>query len=70
MATITDTEIKQKGIGALVAALGEVNAERFIALLNREPFNYTEWQKGIFSEKSVKDFSKAAMDFRKDAMKE
>ena len=25
--------------------LGDVNAERFIALVNREPFDYTEWRK-------------------------
>ena len=26
-------------------ALGDVNAERFIMLMNREPFDYTEWRK-------------------------
>jgi len=48
MATITDTEVKQQGLGALIDALGEVNAERFIVLLNREPFDYTTWQKNLF----------------------
>ena len=42
MTPITDTEIKQKGVGALIAALGEVDAERFITLLAREPFDYTK----------------------------
>ena len=38
MSTITDTEIKLKGIKALITALGEVQAEKFISLIMREPF--------------------------------
>jgi hypothetical protein len=34
---ITDTEIKIKGIKALTESLGCVDAERFIALIQREP---------------------------------
>ena len=37
---ITDTEIKQRGIKALIADLGNVQAERFISLIIREPFDY------------------------------
>jgi hypothetical protein len=67
MTPITDSEIKQQGLGALIAALGEVNAERFITLLNREPFNYTEWQKKLFAELSVHTLSQLAMDVRNTA---
>jgi hypothetical protein len=38
---ITDTEIKMIGVKALTEALGEVNAEKFISLILREPFDYT-----------------------------
>ena len=38
---ITDTEIKQRGIKALIADLGNVQAERFSSLILREPFDYT-----------------------------
>ena len=44
---ITDTEIKQKGIKALIAELGNVQAERFISLIIREPFDYTKWQRDL-----------------------
>jgi hypothetical protein len=40
---LTDTEIKITGVDALVAALGEVQTEKFIALIQREPFDYTQW---------------------------
>lgn len=44
MANLTDTEIRLNGITALIASLGEVQAERFISLILREPFDYTQWQ--------------------------
>jgi len=50
MTTITDTEVKQRGLGALLDAFGEVDAERFIMLLNRDPVDYTTWQKGLFEK--------------------
>lgn len=37
----TDAVIKQEGISALISKLGYVDAERFIVLINREPFDYT-----------------------------
>jgi len=39
MIAITDNEIKAQGIEALIASLGEVQAERFISLIHREPFD-------------------------------
>ena len=34
---ITDTEIKRQGVEILASHLGEVEMERFIALIQREP---------------------------------
>ncbi|TAL38926.1 MAG: hypothetical protein EPN93_03355 [Spirochaetes bacterium] len=61
---ITDAEIKQNGIKALIESLGLVEAERFIALLRREPFDYTRWRKNLWEGKSVREISKKAMKFR------
>ena len=66
MTPITDTEIKQKGLGTLIAALGEVDAERFIMLLNREPFDYTKWQKDLFAGLNVHELSGLAMKHRNE----
>lgn len=43
--TITDNELRISGFTVLVQKFGDVNAERFIALMNREPFDYTEWRR-------------------------
>jgi len=44
--------------------LGTVEAERFITLMLREPFDYTTWQRQLWAEKSANEISKAAMELR------
>ena len=61
----SETELRQDGLRALVSALGLVDAERFITLILREPFDYTNWQKQLWAEMSVDEISKAAMKLRK-----
>jgi hypothetical protein len=61
---ISDTEIRTTGFRALVAALGDVQAEKFIALIQREPFDYTQWQRTLWPDKSVEEISRAAMKQR------
>ncbi len=64
MTTITDTEVRIKGMEALIAALGEVQAEKFITLIMREPFDYTTWQRTLWNDKSIDEISRMAMERR------
>jgi hypothetical protein len=63
----TDTEIRVKGLKALNDALGQVEAERFVTLLLREPFDYTIWRRDLWADKTVDELSKAAMRHRRPA---
>ncbi len=64
---LTDTEIKIKGYEILSKYLGEVETERFIALIQRESFDYTKWrEKNLFEGESIEDLSKKAMEHRKN----
>lgn len=63
---MTDTVLKNTGMRILIEKLGQVDAERFIALVIREPFDYTQWQNGIFEGMSVKEISEAAAEYRKN----
>ncbi len=49
----------------LLKTLGAVQAERFISLMIRESFNYTTWQRTLWPDKSVREISQAAMEYRK-----
>ena len=60
----TDTEVRIRGLRALVDTLGTVEAERFITLILQEPFDYTRWQRQLWADKSVDDISKTAMELR------
>ena len=48
----SDTLIRHDGIQALRERLGP-EAERFIVLISRESFDYTEWQQTLWEDNSV-----------------
>ena len=58
---ITETEIKVRGVEALISALGEVEAERFISIMLREPFDYTKWQRTLWDGRTIEEISNRAM---------
>lgn len=62
---ITDTEIKAKGFQILAQYLGDIEAERFIALIQREPFDYTKWRQEMDENLSIEEVSQRAMSLRK-----
>jgi len=61
----TDTGIKVEGTNVLIKAMGTVEAERYIALMAREKFDYTKWRRTMLPEGSIEEISKAAMQYRK-----
>ena len=61
---ISDTEIKINGIKVLAEHLGDVEAERFIALIQREPFDYTKWRQDLDEGLGVEEISRKAMSLR------
>lgn len=62
---ITDAEIRTKGIQALIGALGEVQAGRFMTLALREPFDYTKWRQGLFEGETVEDLYRQMVELEK-----
>ena len=61
---ITDTEIRIKGMDVLIKHMGNIEAERFIALIQRERFDYTKWRKNLFKYKTIREISDEAMKLR------
>nr|VFK32747.1 MAG: hypothetical protein BECKMB1821G_GA0114241_11248 [Candidatus Kentron sp. MB]VFK34596.1 MAG: hypothetical protein BECKMB1821I_GA0114274_10778 [Candidatus Kentron sp. MB]VFK76865.1 MAG: hypothetical protein BECKMB1821H_GA0114242_107916 [Candidatus Kentron sp. MB] len=62
---ITDTEIRTKGFQVLARHLGNIEAERFVALIQREPFDYTKWRQDMDDDLSVEEISRRAMAERR-----
>jgi hypothetical protein len=59
-----DTVLKNEGMKLLTEHLGLVDAERFFALIIREPFDYTKWQRDLYEDVPLEKFLNDAMDFR------
>ncbi len=56
-----DSVLRSEGMSILLEKLGKVDAERFISLLIKEPFDYTKWQSDLMQGMSVKELSSKAM---------
>ncbi|MGZ8157581.1 MAG: hypothetical protein ACXWT4_02095 [Methylobacter sp.] len=56
----TDSEIMNTGFESIFSSLGMVDAERFIALLKRDKFDYTEWQRELWPDETVESLSEKA----------
>lgn len=51
---MTDSELKSKCFTILSEQVGNVEMERFIMLMNRDTFDYTEWRKNnLFQGETV-----------------
>ena len=58
-----DTVIRQEGMTILLEKLGMVDAERFISLIIREPFDYTKWRTNLFDGIDVVELAQKANDY-------
>ena len=64
---MTDSVLMKTGMQVLIEELGNVNAEKFISLVLREPFDYTEWRRNnLFVGMTVDEISKNAMNLHNE----
>ena len=62
---MNDTVLLDTGMSILVEKLGLVEAERFVFLVNKEPFDYTKWQSTLYEGMTGREISAMAMEMRK-----
>ena len=61
--------LKDEGMRILAEQLGLVEAERFIALMRREPFDYTQWRQGLYKDVPLDTFLRDAQRYRDELAK-
>jgi len=61
----TDNVVRLEAMDALIATLGPVDAERFISMVKRDTFDYTEWQRTLWSDKTIEEIHAAATEYEK-----
>ncbi len=65
--TLADETLRAKGMAALEADLGPVEALRFLALLSREPFDYQCWRDKHFQGMSLMEILDRAKETPRSA---
>jgi hypothetical protein len=59
----TDNIVRVEAMDALIATLGTVDAERFISMVKRDTFDYTEWQRKLWDGKSIEEIHAMASEY-------
>jgi hypothetical protein len=63
----TDTALQCEAMGVLVQTFGMVDAERFISMIKRDTFDYTEWRRGLWEDMPLDEiYDKAAAHYEKN----
>ena len=63
---INTLDILERGYSCLIQNLGVIGAERFIATVLREQFDYTQWRRHIFDGMSGEEFNDVAVKYAKE----
>ena len=62
----TDAMIKKEGFQALKERFDAVEFERFLVIINREKFDYTEWRRGLFEDIALEELAAKADHYSKN----
>jgi hypothetical protein len=65
---VNDTVLGQTAMKCLIENFGIVQAERFISLVLKEPFDYTAWQRDLYDGMTVDEVFQAAADWKKGTL--
>ncbi|MCL2426140.1 MAG: hypothetical protein FWD05_07360 [Oscillospiraceae bacterium] len=61
----TDNTLQIKAMNVLISALDIVDTGRFINIVKRDTFDYTEWQRKLWEEQSISEIHEAAIAWMK-----
>ena len=61
-----DNVVRLEAMDALITTLGTVDAERFISMVKRDTFDYTEWQRKLWDSKSIEEIHRLATEHEKN----
>jgi hypothetical protein len=59
----TETVLKAEAIDLLLKTFGVLETERFITSIKSSNFDYTEWHKELWKDKTIDEIHKMAVEF-------
>ena len=57
---VCDEALGARCLDILAREVGPVDTERFVAYINRERFDYTQWQQSLFAGQSIEEIAEQA----------
>ena len=61
---ISDNELTVRDMNLLKEEFGPVDAERFVYVMTRDGFDYTEWQRNLFKGETVRSLGEKMRAFK------
>ena len=62
----TEIELKVEAMDLLLKTFGALETERFITSIKSNNFDYTEWHKNLWKNKSIEEIHKMATEFERE----
>jgi hypothetical protein len=59
----SETALRVEAMDILLHKLGEVDTERFITLIKTDNFDYTEWRRGLWQNKTIDEIHNLATEY-------
>jgi hypothetical protein len=59
----TETVLKMEAIDLLIKEFGVLDTERFITSIKSNNFDYTEWHKNLWKDKTIDEIHQMATEF-------
>jgi hypothetical protein len=60
---MTETVLKIEAIDLLIKVFGVLDTERFITSIKSNNFDYTEWHKNLWKDKTIEEIHQMATEF-------
>jgi hypothetical protein len=59
----TETVLRVEAIDLLIKEFGVIDTERFITSIKSNNFDYTEWHKNLWKDKTIEEIHQMATEF-------
>jgi hypothetical protein len=61
----TDNVLRYEAMDILIKTFGAVDAERFISMIKRDTFDYTEWSRDLWNDMTIEEIFIEATEHQK-----
>jgi hypothetical protein len=65
----SEIALRSEAMKILTKNLGKIDTERFISSIKKDSFDYTEWRKDLWKDKTIEEIHELAGQYEKNRSK-